>query len=226
MNKIKDLKDKGGSDKLPCFFNNTLPFLHLCLFFLFLSLILNLLIKDSLAQEMKEAVPGERIVTGTGIVVKENIALARNEAISQAFSKALEEYLIQRLGSKGMANNFQRLEEEILSETKEEIQDYQVISEFMTDRYVRVLMKVRVNEAVLEQKLKNMGLRKTDTMQIDVLFLVSEKKKGSSPIHTIPSRDIFSARTPFARSAKVDPNSSHFAPASCSMNAASLGESR
>ncbi len=183
MNKIKDLKDKGGSDKLPCFFNNTLPFLHLCLFLLFLPLILNLLIKDSLAQEMKEAVPGERIVTGTGIIVEENVALARNEAISQAFSKALEGYLIQRLGSKGMANNFQRLDEEILSETKEEIQDYQVISEFMTDRYVRVLMKVRVNEAVLEQKLKNMGLRKTDTVQIDVLFLVSEKKKGSSPIY-------------------------------------------
>jgi len=132
---------------------------------------------------MKEAVPGGRIVTGTGIIVKENIALARNEAISQAFSKALEEYLIQRLGSQGMANNFQRLDEEILSKTKEEIQDYQVISEFMTDRYVRVLMKVRVNEAVLEQKLKNMGLRKTDTMQINVLFLVSEKKKGSSPIY-------------------------------------------
>jgi len=184
MKKTKDLRDGVGGDKLPCFFTSTLPFLHLCLFLLFLvSLLLNLLIKDSLAQEMKEAVSGERIVTGTGIIIKENIALARNEAISQAFSKALEEYLIQKLGSQGMANNLQRLDEEMLSKTKEEIQDYQLISEFRTDRHVRILMKVRVNEAVLEQKLKNMGLSSTDSIQIDVLFLVLEKKKGSSAIY-------------------------------------------
>jgi hypothetical protein len=183
MNKFKDLKDRRGGDKLPCFLDNRLRFLHLSLFLLFLSLTTNPLIKDSLAQETKEAVPDERIVTGTGIIVKENIALARNEAMSQAFLKALEEYLIQRLGSQGMAKDFQRLYEEILSRTKEEVQDYQIISEFMTERYVRVLMKVRVNEAILEQKLKNMGLRKTDTIQTDVLFLVSEKKKGFSPIY-------------------------------------------
>ena len=183
MNRTRDLRDRVGGDQLPSFFGGRLPFSHLCLFLVFLCLALHLLIKDSLAQERKEPAPGERIVTGTGIIAEENIALARSEAISQAFSKALEEYLIQRLGSQGMANNFQRLDEEILSTTKDGIQDYQLISEFMTDRYVRVLMKVRVNEAVVEQKLKHMGLSKSDTIQIDVLFLVSEKKKGSSAIY-------------------------------------------
>ena len=183
MNKTKNLRDRAGGDELPCFFGGRLPFSYLCVFVIFLSLILNLHVRDSLAQEMKEAVPGERVVTGTGIIVRQNVALARNEAISQAFSKALEEYLIHRLGSQGVADNFQRLDEAILSKTKEEIQDYQVISEFMTDRHVRVLMKVRVNEAVLEQKLRNMGLRRTDSIQTDVLFLVSEQKKGSSAIY-------------------------------------------
>ena len=183
MNRTRELRERVGGDQLPSFFGGRLPFSHLCLFLLFLCLASHLLIKDSLAQERKEAAPGERIVTGTGIIYKKNTARARSRAISQAFSKALEEYLIQRLGSQDMANNFQRLDEEILSTTKEEIQDYQLISEFMTDKYVRVLMKVRVNEAVVEQKLKNMGLSKSDTVQIDVLFLVSEKKKGSSAIY-------------------------------------------
>ncbi len=183
MDRIKDLKDKRGSDKLPYFFNNKLSFLHLCLFFIFLFLTINLLTKPCLAQEIKETIIDERIVTGTGIIFKENIAGARNEAISQAFIKAIEEYLIQRLGSQGMANNFQRLDEEILSRTKEEIQDYQIISEFMTDRYVRLLMKVRVNKAVLEQQLKEMGLLGIDAIQIDVLFLVSEKKEGFPVIY-------------------------------------------
>ncbi len=183
MNQIKDPKNTGGRNRLPCFFNNTFPFLYLCLFLFFLSLTINLLIKDSLAQEIKDALIDERIVTGTGIIVNENVALARNEAISQAFSKAIEEYLVQRLGSQGMANNFQRLGEEILSKKKEEIQDYQIISEFSTDKYVKVLMKVRVNKAILEKKLEKIEFPEIDTIQIDVLFLVSEKKEGFSAVY-------------------------------------------
>jgi len=93
---------------------------------------------------------------------------------------AVEEYLVQRLGHQGMADNFQRLYEDILSRAKEQIQDYQVIKEFATDNYVRVLIKARINTAVLEAVLENMGLREKGTIQIDVLFLVSGKGKGSS----------------------------------------------
>ena len=183
MNQIKDPKNTGGRHRLPCFFNNTSRLLYLCLFLFFLSMTINLLIKDSLAQEIKDTIIDERIVTGTGIIVNENVALARNEAISQAFSKAIEEYLVQRLGSQGMANNFQRLDEEILSKTKEEIQDYQIISEFSTDKYVKVLMKVRVNKAILKKKLEKIEFREIDTIQIDVLFLVSEKREDFPAIY-------------------------------------------
>ncbi|MFB0520403.1 MAG: hypothetical protein ACETWD_03110 [Desulfatiglandales bacterium] len=169
MNRTKDLKKKRGSKRLPYF----LPF---CLFLLFLSLTINPRMNISIAEEAKET--DERIVTGTGIIVGENIALARNEAISKASLKAVEEYLIQRLGYQGVANNFESLDEEILSRPKEEIRDYQIISEFRTDTYVKVLMKVRVNKAVLEQKLQNMGLSETGSIQIAVLFLVSEKREG------------------------------------------------
>jgi len=132
------------------------------------------------AQETTEPVSEERIVTGTGRIFSENVADARNEAISQGFARAVEEYLVQKLGPRTMANNFQRLYEEVLSRAKEQIQDYQIITEFTTDRYVRVLIKARVNTAVLETILEDMGLRERGTVQIDVLFLVSEKATGSS----------------------------------------------
>jgi len=188
MNRIRDLKDKRGSDRLPCFF-------PVCLFLLFLSLGINLLTKASLAQEIKDT--GERIVTGTGIIVKENIALARDEAISQGCLEAIEEYLIQRLGYQGMVNNFQRVDEEILSRAKEQIQDYQIISEVRTDTYVKVLMKVRVNEAVLEQQLETMGLSEIDSIPIAILFLVSEKKEGLPAVYWWgdPSRQISLTQT-------------------------------
>ncbi len=183
MNQIKYPKKTGGRDRPPCFFNTMLHILYLCLFLSLLSLTIHILIKDALAHEIKDDVIDERIVTGTGIIINENVARARNEAISQAFLKAVEEYVIQRLKSQDMAKSFQRLDEEILSKTKEEIQDYQIISEFSTDRYVRILMKVRVNKAILERKLEKIELRDVDATQIDVLLLVSEKKEGSSAIY-------------------------------------------
>jgi hypothetical protein len=130
------------------------------------------------AQNTGETNNNEKVFIGTGRVVDENIADARDEAISEAFVKVIEDYLIRRIGPQGMANNFQRLDEEILSRSKEAVQDYQIISEFRTERYVRVLMKARVNEVVLEQKLKTMGLLEIDTVQTAVLFVVSQKKEG------------------------------------------------
>jgi len=183
MNQINYPKKTGGRDRPPYFFNTMLRYLCLCLFLSLVSLSINLFVKDSFAQAVQDTMIDERIVTGTGVIVNENVALARNEAISQAFLKAIEEYVIQRLKSQDMANSFQRLDEEILSKTKEEIQDYQIISEFSTDRYVRILMKVRVNKAILERKLEKIELRDLDVTQIDVLFLVSEKKEGSSSIY-------------------------------------------
>jgi len=181
MNQVKDRKKKTRTEKrFPTSSHSSMRFQHTCILLVFVFLAINLFTEACLAQETKEATNDERILTGTGAIVDENIALARNEALSEAFVKAIEEYLIQRIGSQGVANNFQRLDEEILSRTQEAIQDYQIISEFRTERYVRVLAKVRVNEAVLDQKLKKMGLLEADTVQIAVLFMVSEKKEGFS----------------------------------------------
>ncbi|RLJ04265.1 MAG: hypothetical protein DRP14_03630 [Candidatus Aenigmatarchaeota archaeon] len=183
MNLIKNTKKTGGRDRPPYFFNTMLHYLCLCLFLSLVSLSINLFVKDCFAQAAQDTMIDERIVTGTGEIINKNVALARNTAISQAFLKAVEEYVIHRLKLQDMASSFQRLDEEILSKTKEEIQDYQIISEFSTDRYVRILMKVRVNKAILERKLKKIELRTLDARQIDVLFLVSEKREGSSAIY-------------------------------------------
>jgi len=181
MNQVRDRREKRGAERgLPTSSQSSVRFLRIFIFLVFVSLGTNLFTGASLARETREDTNDERILTGTGAIVDENIALARNEALSEAFVKAIEEYLIQRIGSKGVANNFQRLDEEILSRTQEAIQDYQIISEFRTERQVRVLAKVRVNEAVLEEKLKKMGLLEAETVQIAILFMVSEKKEGFS----------------------------------------------
>ncbi|MFO8165923.1 MAG: hypothetical protein R6T98_15490 [Desulfatiglandales bacterium] len=167
----------------PYFFNTVGVFLYIGIFLSLLFMAISIFDKNSLAQEKTDVIADERIVAGTGKIVNANIALARNEAISQAFLKAVEEYLFQTLGRQDIADNFQQLDEEILSQTKEEIQDYQIISEFTTDKYVKILMKVRVDKAMLEKKLQNMKIREVDAVQISVLFLVSEKKEDLSAIY-------------------------------------------
>jgi hypothetical protein len=180
MKRIEDSATKRESQRLPAFSRSWMGLMGICAAVVFLCLPGNPFIEATSAQQKATASSGEGILTGTGTIVDENIALARNEAISEAFVKAIEEYLIQRIGSQGMANNFQRLDEEILSKPKEAVQDYQIISEFRTERYVRVLVKVRVSEVVLEQKLKQLGLLEVETAQVPVLFMVSEKREGYS----------------------------------------------
>jgi len=181
MNQTEDEreKSKGYDKRFPAFFH-TISHVSQWTFLLLVFAVLaaHCLSQHCHAQGTEEANQNEKVFIGTGKVIEENIADARNEAISEAFVKAIEEYLIRRIGPQGMANNFQRLDEEILSRSKEAVQDYQIISEFRTERYVRVLVKARVNEVVLEQKLKTMGLLEIDTVQTAVLFVVSQKKEG------------------------------------------------
>ncbi len=181
---IKNSKNNMEGKKRNFYFFNTVGvFLYIGIFLSLLFMAISIFDKNSLAQEKTDVITDERIVAGTGKIVNENIALARNEAISQAFLKAVEEYLFQTLGRQDIADNFQQLDEEILSQTKEEIQDYQIISEFTTDKYVKILMKVRVDKAMLEKKLQNMKISEVDAVQISVLFLVSEKKEDLSAIY-------------------------------------------
>jgi hypothetical protein len=178
MDRKNELNGMWGSGKSPPFFYRRVGFARFCLCFLVFSLTSGSLIEDCFSQEITESVSEERIVTGTGVIIDQNVVDARDEALSQAFSRAIEEYLTQRLRFQKMVNNFQRLDEEILARAKEHIQDYQIMSEFKTDEYVKVLIKARINSAILEKKLKSMGMEETESFQIDVLFLVSEKKRG------------------------------------------------
>ena len=165
------------------FFNFSLV---LCfLLFLSLSLLFSLTpsIEAAFTKGQGETVTDEGIVIGTGIIIGKNISHAKNRAINNAFLKVIETYLITKLGLQDVADNFQILDEEILSKAKKEIQDYQIVSEFQTDKYVKVLMKVRVNKSLLEQNLESLGLLESDNAKASVLFLVSEKQVGFPPVY-------------------------------------------
>lgn len=120
----------------------------------------------------------EVLAIGTGAVVSGNLALAKKRAISQALVKGVESYLLRRLGSQDVVNNFQRLIQEIIPGAKDEIEKFHILAEDQISDQHKVLVRLRINEKVIDEKLRQAGLVLTEGPPIKVLFLVSETKEG------------------------------------------------
>ena len=121
-----------------------------------------------------EKVRDEILAMGEGKIVEGNIAAGKSEAISDAMGKAMEEYLILRLGEAEMINNFDVLANEILPAFREGIENFHILVENMTGAEYQVLVKVKVNTKVLDEKLRSSGLALEQAPQGKVLFMVSE----------------------------------------------------
>ncbi|MBW1769236.1 MAG: hypothetical protein JRJ65_19595, partial [Deltaproteobacteria bacterium] len=122
----------------------------------------------------------EILVIGTGIVVDGNVAKAKKTAISEALVKGIEEYLARRLGSQGMINNFPGLVHDVIPGAREEIENFHILAEDQTDSHYKILVRLKVNERMIEEKLKEIGLVLMEGPAIKILFLVSqlESRKG------------------------------------------------
>ncbi|MFH1349505.1 MAG: hypothetical protein ABII26_01080 [Pseudomonadota bacterium] len=116
----------------------------------------------------------EILVFGTGTIVDGNIANARKEAVSDAMVKGIEAYLTRRLGSKGTMNNFPRIIHDIFPRAREEVENFNILAEEQIDKSLRILVKVKVNENVIEEIFREVGLVLMEGPPIKILFLVHQ----------------------------------------------------
>ena len=116
----------------------------------------------------------EILVLGTARIAGGNVASAKAVALSEALRKGVEEYLARRLGSRGMVNNFPRIIHEVLPRAKEQVENFHILAEEKTDQYCNVLVRVKVNEKLMDEKLREVGLIIMDGPPINILFLVSQ----------------------------------------------------
>jgi|GEM_PF-545296 len=135
---------------------------------------------------------GVILTIGSSTIVQGNLAAAKNSAISLALMKGVEYYLASKLGSQGMLNNFQRIVEEILPGAREEIENFNVLAEEQFQDQVKVLVRLRINEKVMEEKLKAAGIVLGEGPALKILFMVRENKNGTlsywwKDAHTIRS---------------------------------------
>ena len=143
------------------------------------------------------AKPGENeiLAIGTATVKEGNLAQAKETSVSNALMKGLENYLLRRLGSKDVANNFQRIINEIIPKAKEKIENFNILAEDQIGEEYRVLVRLRINEKVIEKKLREVGVVVTEGPPIKVLFLVSERK-GRTVYYWWKDPEMYSSLSP------------------------------
>ena len=124
----------------------------------------------------------EILSIGTGRIIDENIAAARKAAISDALSKGIEEYLVKFLGQQGVINNFQRLVQDILPGAGEGIENFHILVEDKGEKQYKILVRIKVNEKLIEEKLQKMDVILMKGPPIKLLFLVSQRKAQEGEI--------------------------------------------
>ena len=128
--------------------------------------------------ETPEKVDREDILAmGAGKIVDGNVAHARKIAISIALAKGVEEYLARRLGKQGMVNNFRKLIQEVIPRARETIENFHILAEEQIDKDYQVLVRLKVNEEMMEEELRSVGLILREGPPIKILFLVSQIEK-------------------------------------------------
>lgn len=133
-----------------------------------------IIVPPSMAEAGKKAEKEEILVIGTGTIVGGNVAKAKKMAISEALIKGVEEYLTRRLGRQGMINNFSRLIHDIIPRAREEVENFHILAEDRIDKHYKILVRLKVNEKVMEEKLRKVGLIQMEGPPIKILFLVSQ----------------------------------------------------
>ncbi len=115
------------------------------------------------------------IVIGTGRILEGNTAAARKAAVSEALIKGVEEYLTRYLGSQGMINNFPRIIREVIPQSGDEIENFHILAEDKGEHQYKILVRVKVNEKLMEEKLRKLGMLLMEGPPIKILFMVSQK---------------------------------------------------
>jgi len=139
-----------------------------------LLVLTGILIPFSLTFGEPEKEEGTVLVIGSAPLVSGNIAKAKAQAINEAMRLGVERYMVQRLGSDGMINNFHRVVYEVLPRAGELIENFNVLAEDQSEGDYKILVRIKINEKVLDERLKKMGLIMMEGPPIKILFMVSQ----------------------------------------------------
>jgi hypothetical protein len=122
------------------------------------------------------------IVVGTGLVHKENLSTARQEAISNSLVTAVGLTVAELLPVESLVAHHEAINEILYGDTKKFIRDYKVLTESMTENVYRVMVQATVSGKTIKRELSKAGIiHGKKTMPSIIFFIAEQSLRDVSP---------------------------------------------
>lgn len=114
------------------------------------------------------------LAIGTAPIPGHNRALAKKRAISEALSGGVQGYMVRRLSHRDLINNFERITRDFIPVARDAIDNFNILAEETSKDTYTVLVRIKVNEGLIADKLRQAGIVITRGVNLRILLLVSE----------------------------------------------------
>ncbi len=121
------------------------------------------------------------VVTGAGRMYKDNVAAARERAISMGLLAAVDRVVADHMSKEDRTRHFEVLSMTVYSDIRAYIQGYKVLTEARADKKYHVLIEAAVSDAKVGRQLAKAGLLQSKKRLPRILFLVAERDLGEGP---------------------------------------------
>lgn len=117
---------------------------------------------------------------GTGRLYAQNVAGARNQAISDGLVAAIEKVVSDFLPVESLIQNFQLLNETLYEHTDKFIQNYRVLTEAMSGNAYRVIVQATISVDQVQTQLAIAGIMLGKKAMPRILFFIAEQNPAGS----------------------------------------------
>ncbi len=123
------------------------------------------------------------VVVGTGIIYKENITAARQQAIANSLVSAVGLVSADLLSVDVLITNYEKLNEILYDRTNKFIQGYRVLTESAFGNQYRVMVQATVSRSSVKNKLTRAGILQAQKRMPRVLFFIAQQDlESDAPI--------------------------------------------
>jgi hypothetical protein len=124
--------------------------------------------------------PEEDIISvGSARILKDGAIAAKETAVREALAKALEIHILKKLGEKIVADNFNIFVYQIFPLAWDLTSSYKLLAEDRGRDTSSVMISARVNDMILEERLRKAGISTTPETTSRVILLISETDQSS-----------------------------------------------
>ncbi len=115
------------------------------------------------------------IVVGTGVISKQDVTRARQQAIANSLVSAVGLVASELLSVESMVDNHETLNAIVYTQTGKYVQDYKVLTEGAFGDQYRVMVQASVSRSALKNQLTRAGVIRAHKTMPKVLFFLAEQ---------------------------------------------------